>query len=251
MSDAALRDHLLASADDRLILGHRLSEWCGHAPFLEEDLALANIALDFLGQAQTLYEWAGTADSPPRSADDLVFFRNPTEYRNLLLVEQPNGDFAMTIVRQFLFDHFDRLWLDALSKGTPFESAALREWRKRASTENRYHLRHSEAWLQRLGGGTEESHARAQRALETLWPYSEELFPPRDPGAPAGLPEAASLREVWRAAVEDAFAKAHLVAPTLPPVVAKGGRQGIHSEHLERLLSEMQSLARAHPGAEW
>lgn len=251
MNEPALRDHLLAWADDRLILGHRLSEWCGHGPFLEEDLALTNLALDFLGQAQSLYQWAGASSSPPCSADDLVFFRSPTEYRNLLLVEQPNGDFAMTVVRQFLFDHFDRLWLDALRDAPARDAGPLADWIQKAATENRYHLRHSEAWLLRLGGGTEESHRRAQRALDALWPYSEELFDPGDVEGLPGLPDPALLRESWRKAVGAGFARAGLETPPLPKFNAKGGRQGIHSEHLERLLSEMQSLARAYPGATW
>ncbi len=151
MSD--LRDALLARADDRLVLGHRLSEWCGHAPVLEEDLALANIALDLLEQAQQLYEWVGARSDPAREADSLAFFRGATEYQNLLLVEQPNGDFAHTVVRQLLFDSVDLMWLSSFSQH-PECTEDLAEWVTKAQREGRYHLRHSEAWVRRLGDGT-------------------------------------------------------------------------------------------------
>lgn len=240
-------DALLARADDRLILGHRLSEWCGHAPVLEEDLALANVALDLLGQAQRLYEWLGARDEPKRGADELVFFRGPTEYKNLLLVEQPNRDFANTLVRQYLFGSYDLMWLAAFAKH-PACAGALAAWVKGAERESRYHLRHSEAWIRRLGDGTEESHERCQRALDALWPYSTEFFAP-DPcieGEPNDR-----LHAEWRNQVAATLEEATLALPETAAIPTSGGREGIHSEHLERLLSEMQSLARAFPGAEW
>lgn len=243
----ALLDALLAHADDRLILGHRLSEWCGHAPALEEDLALANIALDLLGQAQRLYEWLGARSDPTRDADSLVFFRGPTEYKNLLLVEQPNRDFAHTLVRQYLFDSFDLAWLAAFAKH-PECTDELAAWAASAEREGRYHLRHSGAWLRRLGDGTAESHERCQHALDVLWICTDELFQP-DASVEANL--AAPLQQEWRAQVAAILEEATLQPPEPGAVPATGGREGVHSEHLERLLAEMQSLARAFPGAEW
>lgn len=246
-AESALVDSLLARADDRLILGHRLSEWCGHAPVLEEDLALANVALDLLGQAEALYTWLGARQSPEQSADALVFFRSATQYQNLLLVEQPNLDFANTVVRQFLYDSYDVVWLAAF-----LEHTACREevaaWATSAQVEARYHLRHSAAWVRRLGDGTQESHTRSQIALDTLWTYTDEFF---RTDALVDDDVTTCLRERWSSDVHSVFVEATLEAPELPPVPAVGGREGIHSEHLERLLSEMQSLARAHPGAEW
>ena len=161
----ALPAALLARADDRLVLGHRLSEWCGHAPVLEEDLALANVGLDLLGRAQSLYEWVGAREEPPRSPDDLVFFRDATAYRNLLIVELPNGDFAQTILRQFFFDVAERIDLEALAAHDDLDDS-LREWVAGARVEGTYHERHSAAWVRRLGDGTAESRARMERAIE-------------------------------------------------------------------------------------
>ncbi len=245
--EAEFTQALLARADDRLILGHRLSEWCGHGPVLEEDLALANIALDLLGQAQTLYGWCGERLRPERSADQLVFFRGPTDYRNLLLVEQPNGDFAETLVRQFLYDSHDLLWLAAFADH-PGCRGELATWVAGAQVEARYHHRHSSGWLLRLGDGTDESHTRCQRALDSLWTFCDELFVA---DATAGDDASAALRSLWQEQVAEHLERATLRLPDPLAVPATGGRSGIHSEHLERLLSEMQSLARAHPGAEW
>lgn len=246
-SAPALVDSLLGRADDRLVLGHRLSEWCGHAPVLEEDLSLTNVALDLLGQAESLYTWLGVRQSPEQSADTLVFFRGVTQYRSLLLVEQPNGDFAATVVRQFLFDSYDLVWLAALAKH-PECREELAAWVSSAQAETRYHRRHSAAWVRRLGDGTEESHGRSQAALDLLWTYTDEFF---RPDASADKEAVAGMRAQWSADVAGVFEEATLAIPALPPIPAAGGREGIHSEHLERLLAEMQSLARAHPGAEW
>ncbi len=244
---SALRDALLARADDRLVLGHRLSEWCGHAPALEEDLALANIALDLLGSAQDLYAWAGRHLDPPRDADALVFFRGPTEYRNVLLVEQPNRDFAHTLVRQFFFDASEAAWLPALRVARDGDET-LAHWAATAERDGRYHLRHSSAWVRRLGDGTPESHRRCQDAVDTLWGFCDELFAV-DAACPAET--AARVEHAWRVSVGETLEAATLVVPEAPAVPASGGRDGIHSEHLERLLSEMQSVARADPEATW
>jgi len=162
-------DYLLRHADDRLVLGHRLSEWCGHAPMMEEDLALANIALDLIGQATLLYKLAAETENCGRTEDDLAFLRDPSEFRNLQLVEQPKGDFAYTIARQFLFDAYDVLFLDQLSLSTHPELAGIAA---KALKEAQYHLRHTQQWMLRLGDGTEESHRRLQDAVEDIWRFS-------------------------------------------------------------------------------
>jgi ring-1,2-phenylacetyl-CoA epoxidase subunit PaaC len=224
---------LLELADDRLVLGHRLSEWCGHAPILEEDIALSNIGLDLLGQATRFLELAGAREGRGRDADALAFLRDPTAYRNCLLVEQPNGDFARTIVRQVLFDAAALPELERLARGDDAELAALAE---QAAKETRYHARHTRDWFVRLGDGSDESHDRTQAALDALMPFTPELY--------AGRAEI-------RAALEALVEQATLELPEDPPYPASGGRRGVHSEHLDHLLSEMQCVARAHPGAQW
>ena len=166
-------EHLLRLADDRLVLGHRLSEWCGHGPILEEDIALANIALDLVGQASMLLKLGGEVEGKGRSEDALAYFRDAVEFRNVQLVELPNGDFAATIVRQFLFDAWDVLVLEKLTGGSNESLAGIAA---KALKEAKYHLRHTAEWVRMLGDGTAESHTRAQRALDDLWPYAAELF---------------------------------------------------------------------------
>jgi ring-1,2-phenylacetyl-CoA epoxidase subunit PaaC len=244
-------EYLLRLADDRLVLGHRLSEWCGHAPILEEDIALANIALDFIGQASMLLKLAGEVEGKGRSDDGLAYFRDAIEFRNAQLVELPNGDFAATIVRQFLFDAWDVLVLDRLTAST---NEALAGIAAKALKEARYHLRHSAEWVRMLGDGTAESHARAQRALDDLWPYTGELFLTDDVDAQAVAAgvgaDVESLRLQWRKTVEQVLSEATLTIPK-DGFTPRGGRTGRHTEHLGRMLADMQSLARAHPGASW
>ena len=244
-------DYLLRLADDRLVLGHRLSEWCGHAPILEEDIALANIALDLIGQATALLELAAVREGRGRSADDLAYFRDAREYRNLQLYELPNGDFAVTIARQFLFDAYGHALLDALQRSVDEELAGIAA---KALKECRYHRRHSAEWMVKLGDGTAESHARAQAALDELWRFTGELFLVDDLDramAAAGIaPDPASLRDGWLRQVTDVLQAATLTLPD-DRAVARGGRQGLHTEHLGHMLAEMQSVARAHPGVEW
>jgi len=244
-------EYLLRIADDRLVLGHRLSEWCGHAPILEEDIALANIALDLIGQAVALLDLAAAREGQGRTADDLAYFRDAREYRNLQLAELPNGDFAVTIVRQFLFDAYDAALLDALRASADAELAAIAA---KALKECRYHLRHSAEWVVKLGDGTAESHRRAQDALDELWRFTGEPFLADDLDrelAAAGIaPDPASLREAWERTVREVATAATLTLPDVRPV-ARGGRQGLHTEYLGRMLAEMQSVARAHPGAQW
>lgn len=243
--------YVLRVADDRLVLGHRLSEWCGHAPILEEDIALGNFALDLIGQASALLKHAGAIEGKGRSEDALAYFRDAVEYRNCLLVELPRGDFAMTLVRQFLFDAYDVLLLEALTSSTDKTLGGIAA---KAEKEARYHLRHSAEWVRMLGDGTAESHERAQRALDALWRYTPELFAGDEvEGAMAerGIgPDPASIKERWLATVKRVASEGTL---TLPPdeYAASGGRIGRHTEYLGRMLADMQSLARAHPGSSW
>ena len=249
--DNPVFEYLLRLADDRLVLGHRLSEWCGHAPILEEDIALANIALDLIGQASMLLKLAGEVEGKGRTEDALAYFRDAIEFRNAQLVELPNGDFAVTIVRQFLFDAWDVLVLERLTSASNTTLAGIAA---KALKEAKYHLRHTAEWVRMLGDGTAESHARAQRALDDLWPYTAELFLVDDVdrraiAAGSGV-DLDALRPRWRQTVEQVFADATLTVPK-DGFVPRGGRIGRHTEHLGRMLADMQSLARAHPGATW
>ncbi len=239
----------LRRADDGVVLGHRLSEWCGHAPTLEEDLALANLGLDLLGQARSLYQLAAEAEGAGRTEDDLAYHRDDRQYRNLLLLEQPNGDFAQTIVRGFLYAAFADPWWGALAESAHPVLAAIAA---KAAKESAYHFRHTAEWLIRLGDGTAESHRRAQAALNRLWPYAGEMFEPEDSGlVPQGIaPDPAALRPAWDRRVDDVLAEATLTRPQRLPH-QRGGREGRHTEHLSRLLAEMQVLPRTYPGATW
>jgi ring-1,2-phenylacetyl-CoA epoxidase subunit PaaC len=239
----------LRRADDALVLGHRLSEWCGHAPVLEEDIALANLALDLIGQARTLYALAAEAEGAGHDEDYFAYLRREHDYRNLLLLEQPNGDFAVTIARQFLFSAFIDPWWRATARSTEPRLAAISA---KAEKETAYHVRHSAEWLIRLGDGTEESHRRAQDALEMLWPYTGEMFEPENTAlVAAGIcVDPPSLRDAWNMAVDDIFAQATLRRPR-DGWMQSGGREGRHSEHLGHLLTELQYLQRTYPGATW
>jgi ring-1,2-phenylacetyl-CoA epoxidase subunit PaaC len=246
-----LVEYLLRHADDRLVLGHRLSEWCGHAPILEEDIALGNIALDLVGQATSLLGLAGTIEGQGRDADALAFFREAVEFRNVQLVELPRGDFAFTLVRQFLFDAYDVLLTEVLARSAHEGLAGVMA---KAHKEAQYHVRHSGGWVVRLGDGTDESHRRAQDAVDALWRYSGELFAGDDVDAAmlaAGVgADLDALRPRWDATVRDVLAEATLTVPgSAFPV--RGGRRGRHTEHLGLMLAEMQIVARSHPGATW
>lgn len=240
----------LRRADDALIAGHRLSEWCGRAPTPEEDIALANMGLDLLGQARTLYARAAELENAGHSEDDFAYLRDPPQYRNLLLLELPNGDFARTIMRQFLYAAFADPWWRAMAASTDPVLAAIAA---KAEKETAYHLRHSAEWVIRLGDGTEESRRRAQGALDLLHPYTGEFFMTGDeaPLVTAGLaPDPASIRPVWDQTVSTVLAEATLTQPA-GTWSQSGGRTGRHTEHLGFLLAEMQHLARTHPGATW
>jgi len=224
-------DGYLRLADDALIHGHRLSEWTGHAPTLEEELALANIALDLIGQARSLYQAAGALCG--RTEDELAYLRDQHQFRNALIMELPRGDFAFTMTRLLLSAAAaDLFWRDAVGSTDP-DLAAIAA---KAAKETAYHVRHAAEWLIRLGDGTEESHRRAQDALDTLWPYSGELETPS--------------RDAWLAVVAPVIARATLALPT-DGWMQSGGREGRHTEHLGHLLAEMQVLPRTFPGAVW
>ncbi|GHF26262.1 phenylacetic acid degradation protein [Streptomyces morookaense] len=229
----------LALGDDALVLSHRLGEWAGNAPVLEEEVALANIALDLLGQARALLSLAG-------DEDELAFLREERAFRNVQLVEQPNGDFAHTIARQLYFSAYQQLLYGQLASGEgPFAPLAAK-----AVKEVAYHLDHAEHWTLRLGDGTPESHARMQRALDALWRYTGELFEPVE-GVSADWP---ALQDGWSAYVTDVLRRAGLTLPEGPREgawTAGAGRQGIHTEPFGRMLAEMQHLHRSHPGASW
>jgi ring-1,2-phenylacetyl-CoA epoxidase subunit PaaC len=243
--------YTLRLADSALVLGHRLSEWIARAPTLEEDIALANLGLDLIGQARLLYDYVGKVEGMGRNEDALAFLRDDRDYRNLLLVEQPNGDFAVTIARQFLYAAFMHpFWRMAMSS----KDETLAAIAAKAEKEIAYHLRHASEWLIRLGDGTEESHARAQAALDALSIYADEMFETDAIDRAlidAGIaPEPAALRPAFETTLRDVLAEATLSWPKVTHAQS-GGRVGLHTEHLGHLLAEMQVLRRAHPGATW
>ena len=239
-------EYLLRLGDDRLVLGHRLSEWCGHAPILEEDIALANIALDLVGQATLCLKLAGETEGKGRNEDALAYFRDAVDYRNALLCELPKGDFAVTIVRQFLFSVYSTLlWTELASQA----SGDLAGIAAKALKESKYHVRHAAEWVIMLGDGTEESHERAQNALDDLWRYTGELFIGDDVDRAAGV-DPSKLEGPWRSQVEDVIRRATLAIPK-DGYMQRGGREGRHTEHLGHLLAEMQIVARSFPGASW
>ena len=256
LADVALRpaffDWLCRMGDNALILGHRLSEWCGHGPALEEDIALANTALDLIGHAQLWLGLAAEVEGQGRTADDLAFLRDTLRFRNVKLVELPNGDMAVTLVRQFLFD----AWAFGMLKGlTASTSPRVAEIAAKALKEVSYHLERSSDLVVRLGDGTDESHARMQAALDRLWPYAGELFAADavdDAVAAAGIaPALSDLKPDWQRTVDEVLAEATLTRPEVRFDVHLGGKQGRHTEHLGFILAPMQFLQRAYPGASW
>jgi ring-1,2-phenylacetyl-CoA epoxidase subunit PaaC len=250
VSETPLVLYTLRRADDALILGHRLSEWCGHAPMLEEDMALANMGLDLLGQARELYSYAAKVEGRGNDEDKFAYLR-VRQYRNLLLLEQPNGDFARTMVRQFFYATFADLYWRAMMRSSDATLAAIAA---KSEKESAYHLRHSSEWIVRLGDGTEESHCRAQEAIDELWAFTGEMFDIDD--SERGLIDAgiavdpAGLRAQWLKTVSDVVNEATLALPK-NDWMQQGGRSGRHSEHLGHLLSELQSMPRTFPGATW
>ena len=248
--DARLR-YVLRLADTSLILGQRLAEWVGHAPALEEDLGLANIALDLIGQARLLLSYAAELEGRGRTEDELAFLRDAPQFLNLTLVEQPNGDFGKTLVRQLLVSAFQLELYEALKTCA---DARLAEIAAKALKETRYHVRYSASWVVRLGDGTAQSHARVQDALDELWPFTGELFAEDDVDAAmvaAGIaPRAAAVQARWSARIDAVLSEATLIRPA-DSVFPWHGKGGVHTEHLGYMLAEMQFLQRAYPGAEW
>ena len=249
--DQARFQLLLRLGDNALILGHRLSEWSADAPALEEDIALTNVALDLIGHARLWLAAAGQAEGQGRSEDDLAYLRDVRDWRNLHLVELPNGDFARTMVRQFFFDNYHLLLLEGLACGRDTEIAGIAG---KVVKEVRYHLRHSRNWVIRLGDGTEESHARMQQALDDCAPCVPELFEADqiylDLESLSIVPEIHLLKSEWERQVSGVLAEATLQMPEILSAHS-GGRQGLHSEYLGYILAEMQFLQRAYPGASW
>ena len=254
VEQTALVEWLLRVGDNALVLGHRVSEWCGHSPALEEDIALANQALDLIGQCQLWFGLAGEIEGKGRTADNIAYLRDAAAFRNLLLVEQPNGDFAVTLMRQFLFDAFHMELLRALKTSSDKRVADIAA---KAEKEIAYHLERSSDLVIRLGDGTAQSHARMEKALKSLWSYTGEMFLDDDLDrtvAQAGIaPLPSSLRVKWEEVVRAVFAEATLDWPgeTWQHGMRGSGRQGVHSEHLGFILADMQFLQRAYPGATW
>ena len=256
-------DYLLHLADNALILGQRNAEWCGHGPIIEEDLSMANNSLDLIGQARLLYQYAAQQQGQGATEDSLAYFRDVPDFRNYTLLELPHTpplagparadrDYATTIVRNFLYSALMVLVWERLQASPDAQLSAIAA---RSLKEVHYHLRHSRDWLVRFGDGTDESHARAQAALDHLFPYTTEFWTDSPAETAAQISGAgvnvAELRADWNALVDDALAEASLTRPAAAVGYITQGKQGVHSEHLGFVLAEMQSLARAHPGTTW
>ncbi len=244
-------EYLLRLGDNCLVLSQQLSAWCGHGPALEEDLALTNTALDLLGQARLWLSYAGEVEGADRDEDALAYHRDAAQFRNLLIVEQPNGHYGNTVARQFLFDVWHQLLLAGLCKS---KDSRIADIAQKSVKESRYHVERSAGLMVSLGGGTALSHERMQGAIDKLWPYANEWFEPDAVDAQCALdglcPAAASLLEGWHSAVGAVLARATL---TMPGYAGhqKGGKRGLHTEHLSHMLAPMQVLQRTHPGALW
>jgi len=247
----ALIETLIALADDHLILGHRVSEWCGHAPILEEDLSMPNMALDLIGQARNLYTYAAELEGQGRSEDDLAYLRTDREYKNCLLVERPNGDFAHTMLRQLYFAAFMKPFWEGVISGA---DERLAGYAAKAVKEISYHIRHAGEWVVRLGDGTEESARRMQAAVDALHIYTNELFettPALNVLVDAGIvPNMATIRSEWDATINEIFREALLTVPDVSHPQS-GGRSGNHTEALGHLLSDLQYMQRTYPGMDW
>lgn len=246
-----LETYAVRLGDDALVLGHRLSEWCSNAPFLEEDLALANVALDYIGRARMFYTYAGELRGDGTSEDDYAYLRDVREYSNLLINELPRGDFAFSMARQFLLDVYNVEFLNRLMRSSDETFAAIAG---KAIKESTYHLRRSTDWILRLGDGTQESHERLQKALDELWGFTPELFEMdtlesalQEQGVAV---DRSAIKSNWESQVGSTLKAATLTLPE-PSWKVGGGRRGIHTEHLGHLIGELQFLQRAYPGVEW
>jgi ring-1,2-phenylacetyl-CoA epoxidase subunit PaaC len=249
--DKALFEYCLRLGDSSLILGHRLSEWCGHGPILEEDIALINIALDEIGRATSLLQHAAQIEGKGRTEDDLAYQRSERDFKNFLLTEQPNGDFAKTIVRQFFYDVYCHYLFNGLKNSKDAQLAGIAE---KAVKEIAYHLLHSTDWMLRLGDGTDESHARMQNAINELYRFTGEMFMKDDTDdllLKEGIaPDLSEIKSKWETHVAEVISEATLQIPE-GVYMHSGSRKGIHTEHLGFLLAEMQYLPRMFPSAKW
>ena len=252
----ALFNYTLSLADNSLIMGHRLSEWTGHGPSLEQDIAITNIALDLIGQSRNLYQYAATVLSEEKNAqiteDDLAYLRDAGEFKNLLLTELPNGDWGKTILKIFFFSNWQYLLYQELEKSSDKQLAAIAE---KSLKEVTYHLRWSGEWVIRLGDGTSESRQRIEKSLEDLWSYTGEMFIATAYEKEAfenriGI-DVSSLKDSWFQKTKEVFDEATLVLPGDDVWMQHGGKNGVHTEHLGYLLAEMQFLQRVYPGCEW
>ena len=251
MAKASLYKYVLALGDDALILGQRLSQWAYRGPFLEEDIALSNISLDMFGRANLLLEYAATLKGNGTTSDELAFKRNEREFSNHIICEQPNGNFADTMVRQFFLDAFYKLFLQKLTNSKDEQLSAIAQ---KSIKETTYHLRHSSKWIIRLGDGTVESHAKVQSAIDNLWMFSDELFEINEIDKEMvkekiGV-DCSSIKAEWDKIIDEVLVEATLKRPE-DTHMTTGGREGIHTEHLGHLLSDMQYLQRAYPDAKW
>ena len=258
-------EYILHLADTTLILSQRNSEWCGHGPILEQDIAITNISLDLLGQSRLFYQYAAQlmnnskrlqgAPTPSPAGegvggevteDSLAYLRKEREFKNLLLAEQPNGDWAQTILRQYLFSQYQYLLFEQLQQSGDEQLSAIAA---KSIKETRYHVRWSSEWVIRLGDGTEESHARMLQAIEELWPYTGEMFMPAEYETSTGI-DLTSIKNIWDEKVRAVFAEASLPVPE-KVFMQSGGKNGTHTEQLGYILTELQYLQRTYPGAEW
>ena len=250
-ASASVAPYVLRLADDNLVLAQRLGEWSAHAPELEEDIALTNVALDLLGQARHLFQHAAFVEGGGRTEDDLAFLRTEQQFTNLLLVEQPNGDFAHTMARQVFYDAYQLSLYAGLSRSTNLTLAGIAG---KALKEARYHFRHSSGWVIRLGDGTEESHRRMQAGVDAMWRFVGEMFETDE--LVAGLaehgvvPDHSGFAAEWDERIDAVLTAATLARPT-DPYQRSGGRSGFHTEHLGHVLAEMQWMQRTYPGLEW
>ena len=247
----ALFKYVLRLGDNSAILGHRLSEWCGHGPELEEDIAIINTALDLLGHARSFYTYAGEVEGNGRTEDDLAYLRKEREFINALITETANGHYGDTIARQFLFDQFNYLLFSELEKSTNEAIAAIAG---KSVKEIRYHLRRSTEWVLRLGDGTEESHNKIQQSFNELWSFTADMFAQDESDEliiKAGIgPDLSAIYPVWREKVKSVLTEATLDVP-VDGWMQSGSKKGQHTEHLGHILSELQYMQRAYPGAEW
>ena len=241
-----LIDYTLHLADTSLILGQRNAEWCGHGPVLEQDIAITNISLDLIGQARNFYQHAATLIGGDATEDSLAYLRKEREFKNCLLVEQPNGDWAQTILRQYLFSQYQYLLFEQLQNDKDEQIAAIAT---KSLKEITYHLRWSSEWVIRLGDGTAESHNRMLKAIDELWRYTGELFIPSDYEVGMGV-DFIKLKETWLNKVKEVFSEATLTVPE-KIFMQSGGKEGKHTEHLGYILTELQYLQRTYPGCEW